>query len=175
MASIFACWPRLRAACAPLSHLDVEGDVIPMLTAFNSAYAELCATRADIEAQYLEFKKHKYLTIRGGGIEGHFRPNDLPLAKTLPTIKGCIGDAESKSSPPRTAGSRARRPASALAGMHRGGTWARQGVPPRVLQISRGDAVHRHMGTQVWCVRCGGVGAMPPVTRRRTVQDEGVG
>ena len=99
MASIFACWLRLRAACAPLSHLDVEGDIIPMLTAFNSAYAELRATRADIEAQYLEFKKHKYLTIRGGSIEGHFRPNDLPLAKTLPTIKDAF-DAESKSSPP---------------------------------------------------------------------------
>ena len=99
VASIFACWPRLQAASAPLRTLSVEGGAIPMLKAFTEAYASLRATRASVEATYDEYKRHKYYTQRGGSIEGYFRPNDLPLAKTLPAIADAF-NPESKSSPP---------------------------------------------------------------------------
>ena len=86
--------PRLASTCSLLHGLDPQGVLnLDMFTEARDAYEELRRERDAVGAEYDVMDEHEYTTVRGGRLEGHYHPKNLP--KVLPPLSA-LYDTKSK-------------------------------------------------------------------------------
>jgi glycerol-3-phosphate dehydrogenase (NAD+) len=96
---VLACWSELARTCPILGNISLADGGLPMLDECLEHYQAIRDQRDDIDKIFTEYGTHIYHTIRGGKLEGWYKPRGLPKATSLPTIADMMNPT-SKSHPP---------------------------------------------------------------------------